>query len=64
MKKHVVIISFAIFCTITGFIPSSKEHIEISECHYGQCHAKTKSTGNRCKHCVSKPGDTYCWQHE
>ena len=32
-------------------------------CKYDQCHATAKSTGNRCKHCVSKQGDTFCWQH-
>jgi len=34
------------------------------ECRYGQCHATAKSTGRRCKHCVSNPGDYYCWQHD
>ena len=32
-------------------------------CHYGQCNAIAKSTGLQCKHCVSNPGDLYCWQH-
>lgn len=30
---------------------------------YGQCQAIAKSTGKRCKHGVSNPGDIYCWQH-
>ena len=34
------------------------------ECRYGQCHATAKSTGRRCKHCVSNRGDYYCWQHD
>lgn len=33
------------------------------ECKYDQCHATAKSTGKRCKHCVSSYGDKYCWQH-
>ena len=33
------------------------------ECHYGQCNATAKSTGRRCLHCVSNPGDLYCYQH-
>lgn len=33
------------------------------DCKYDQCHATAKSTGNRCKHCVSERGDLYCWQH-
>jgi len=32
-------------------------------CHYSQCQATAKSTGNQCKHCVSDEGDLYCWQH-
>ena len=35
----------------------------IQNCRYGQCYATAKSTGNRCKHCVSNEGDLYCWQH-
>jgi len=34
------------------------------ECQYAQCQATAKSTGNRCKHCVSNSGDTYCYQHD
>ena len=34
------------------------------KCKYDQCHATAKSTGERCKHCVSNDGDTYCWQHK
>ncbi|HEU5077797.1 MAG TPA: hypothetical protein VFT72_01200 [Opitutaceae bacterium] len=33
-------------------------------CKYGQCQATAKSTGHQCKHCVSKPGDAYCFQHK
>jgi len=35
-----------------------------TKCHYGQCNATARSTGNRCKHCVSNSGDRYCWQHK
>lgn len=37
---------------------------ELIECKYGQCKATAKSTGNRCKHCVSNEGDSNCWQHK
>lgn len=33
-------------------------------CKYGQCKGTAKSTGNRCKHCVSNAGDSYCYQHK
>lgn len=33
-------------------------------CRHGQCLAIAKSTGERCKHCVSNPGDLYCYQHK
>jgi len=38
--------------------------LSIEKCKYGQCYATAKSTGNRCLHCVSKSGDSYCWQHK
>ena len=34
-----------------------------TDCNYGQCRATAASTGNRCLHCVSNAGDSYCWQH-
>lgn len=37
---------------------------ESYECNYGQCQATAKSTGNRCKHCVSNSGDRFCYQHK
>ncbi len=33
-------------------------------CKYDQCRATAKSTGQRCRHCVSNYGDSYCWQHK
>jgi hypothetical protein len=43
---------------------SNQSNIEKVECNYGQCHATAKSTGNRCKHCVSNKGDNNCYQHK
>lgn len=40
-----------------------KTKSEVSACRFGQCKATAKSTGNRCKHCVSSSGDSYCYQH-
>lgn len=37
---------------------------QVYECQYSQCQATAKSTGNRCKHCVSNRDDKYCWQHK
>ena len=37
---------------------------ECTTCRYDQCHATAKSTGQRCKHCVSSYGDFYCYQHK
>lgn len=59
---------------ISGFVYSSsgannetlltKELSDTVECRYDQCHATAKSTGKRCKHCVSNEGDVFCWQHK
>ncbi len=46
---------------------ANSEKTEISEpaaCNFGQCTATAKSTGQRCKHCVSKSGDSKCYQHK
>ncbi|TNF48868.1 MAG: hypothetical protein EP305_04300 [Bacteroidetes bacterium] len=43
---------------------SGKDNTELSTCKYGQCKGTAKSTGNRCKHCVSNAGDSYCSQHK
>jgi hypothetical protein len=37
---------------------------EILACKFSQCQATAKSTGQQCKHCVSKNGDKYCFQHK
>jgi hypothetical protein len=33
-------------------------------CRFDQCRATAKSTGQRCRHCVSNYGDVYCYQHK
>ena len=42
----------------------SNQSEESSACKHGQCYATAKSTGYRCRHCVSNAGDSYCWQHK
>ena len=60
------LVSFSVFSTDTNSVNLSTEKIQedISlGCKYDQCHATAKSTGKRCRHCVSNQGDLYCWQH-
>jgi hypothetical protein len=48
-------------------IKTNLNNIEVSEsaaCRFSQCTATAKSTGQRCKHCVSNAGDSKCWQHK
>ena len=60
---------FAVSMTTYSFIlPDSNSAVERNdnecvECRYDQCHAIAKSTGKRCRHCVSNYGDLYCYQH-
>jgi hypothetical protein len=49
--------------TTESVASQSIENIDY-ECKYGQCYGTAKSTGKRCKHCVSKKGDKYCYQHK
>ncbi len=49
---------------ITPDVQIAKKSTETVECKWAQCSATAKSTGKRCKHCVSEKGDTYCWQHD
>lgn len=60
--------AFMSFTAIPNFIPESGASQSIEnvdyECKYGQCYGTAKSTGKRCKHCVSKKGDKYCYQHK
>lgn len=41
---------------------SAKEEVE--GCRYGQCIAIAKSTGRRCRACVSNAYDSYCGWHD
>jgi hypothetical protein len=45
-------------------IPTNVEVSESVACRFSQCTATAKSTGQRCKHCVSNAGDSKCWQHK
>ena len=49
--------------TAIGSTPAPAASVP-AECHFGQCQAIAKSTGQQCKHCVSNKGDLYCWQHK
>lgn len=71
MKTFLKIIIFLTFISfLTGFNISNignenpSSNLIIDGCHYGQCQATAASTGKQCKHCVSNPGDSYCWQHQ
>lgn len=55
--------SFAI-ATTASTITSKAVRMENTACKHGQCQATAKSTENRCKHCVSKTGDKYCYQRK
>ena len=70
MKKVLLLVFTFLTLTIFSF-DSFKSKIvdtcvasEELECRFRQCHATAKSTGKRCKHCVSKEYDYYCWQHK
>ena len=43
---------------------SEKNNYESNACRYGQCYGTAKSTGNRCRACVSNSGDYYCGWHD
>ncbi len=44
--------------------PDSEDVLaENLDCKHSQCHATAKSTGKRCRKCVSKEGQSYCHQH-
>ncbi|MDB9954922.1 hypothetical protein OAD49_05125 [Flavobacteriaceae bacterium] len=74
MKKVFFILVFAL--STMSFLPIEdiqdiqdiqeiqNERIENVECKYRQCNATAKSTGKRCKHCVSKSRDYQCYQHK
>ena len=67
--KKIIFILLASFITMSFFSVSNSADvkevvIENVECKFRQCNAKAKSTGKRCKHCVSKSRDYQCWQHK
>lgn len=67
MKKLIAYALLGLSFTLgTSFTtqPSQEQTEQLYNCKYDQCHATAKSTGNRCKHCVSNAGDLYCWQHK
>ena len=55
---------FVLGSFVTYTSTSIPNKVETYDCKYGQCMATAKSTGERCKHCVSNRGDKYCWQHD
>ena len=73
--KKLLVISSIIFVTLFSFVHLSANNQKIATitgnelatefvaCKYRQCNATAKSTGNRCKHCVSKDSHYQCWQH-
>lgn len=69
MKKYSCFFYTLVVVSTLGFtkpkpitIPKNN-HFSENTCHYGQCNAIAASTGNQCRHCVSRPGEAYCWQH-
>ena len=65
MKKFLLaaVLGLSMLSFSGATIPTDKFVLEKVECKYAQCKATAKSTGNRCKHCVSESVDKYCWQH-
>lgn len=60
-----LILTTAALCASVSAPTSSHSHYADADAYkYGQCQAIAKSTGQRCKHGVSNPGDLYCWQHK
>ena len=68
MRKFLLIVGVISLLSYGGFetseINNFTENYSAIDCKIGQCNATAKSTGNRCKHCVSTSGDLYCWQHK
>ena len=67
MKKFLLGSGLVLGLLLTSFTISKSTPIPIEkdsvDCYYVQCYATAKSTGKRCRHCVSNEGDSYCWQH-
>jgi hypothetical protein len=68
MKKIIFILLACLitmsFVAINDISDTNEVRIENLECKHRQCDAIAKSTGKRCKHCVSKSKDYQCWQHK
>ena len=68
MKKAFFVLLIALstmsFLSIEDNQTIQNERVENVECKYRQCNATAKSTGERCKHCVSKSSDYQCYQHK
>jgi hypothetical protein len=66
MKR--IITSLLMVFVFMSFSPETKTISHnityITNCKFGQCQATAKSTGKQCKHCVSKSGDKFCFQHK
>ena len=67
MKKLLLIIALPLLMSVginENVSSQSLSGIEVVDCTYRQCNATAKSTGKRCKHCVSKEDDYQCYQHK
>ncbi len=72
MKKFILSLLLIAAIGISSSFTSIENNTTIAQhsqlenlaCKYNQCHATAKSTGKRCKHCVSNSGDRYCYQHD
>ena len=67
MKKLLLIIALPLLMSLginENSSSQSLKDIEFVDCKYRQCNATAKSTGKRCKRCVSKSSDYQCWQHK
>ena len=68
MKKYIlilaVIFSAVSFVSFNQVETIQESQVEVVACKIRQCNATAKSTGKRCKHCVSKSEDKQCWQHK
>ena len=68
MKKIILIAIFSFvtmsFISVEDVNTIKETKIENVECKIRQCNATAKSTGKRCKHCVSNDSDYQCYQHK
>lgn len=69
LKKFYLVIFLAAiavgsFSFSSDFKVNSTTDSEVVACKIGQCSAIAKSTGQQCKLCVSKAGDSNCSKHK